>query len=75
MEEIEIAYNRELKPLEAVLSRVKNPGDFFVSGMEEMPMPRIEVEGVGTLSLPVPDVQVATLVRAAQRAPWRPFHT
>ena len=70
MEEIEIAYNRELKSLEAVLSCVKNPGDFFISGMEEMPMPRIEVEGTGTLSFPLPDTQIAALVRRAERAPY-----
>ena len=29
---IEIEYNQELKPLEAVLSDVKHPGDFFVCG-------------------------------------------
>jgi hypothetical protein len=38
--------------------------------MEEMPMPRIEVEGVGTLSFPVPDAQIAALVRRAERAPY-----
>jgi len=70
MEEIEIAYNRELKSLEAVLSCVKNPGDFFISGMEEMPMPRIEVEGTGTLSFPLPDTQIAALVGTAERAPY-----
>lgn len=70
MEEIEIAYNRELKPLEAVLSGVKNPGDFFISGLEEVPMPRIEVEGVGTLSFPVPEAQIGALVRRAERAPY-----
>ena len=70
MEEIEIAYNRELKSLEAVLSGVKNPGEFFIPGLEEMPMPRIEVEGVGTLSFPVPDAQIKALVRRAERAPF-----
>ena len=33
-------------------------------------MPRIEVEGVGTLSFPVPDTQIAALVRKAERAPY-----
>jgi hypothetical protein len=70
MEEIEIAYNQELKSLEAVLAGVKNPGDFFISGMEEMPMPRIEVEGTGALSFPVPAAQIAALVRTAERAPY-----
>jgi len=48
---IEIEYNQELKPLEAVLSGVKQPGEFFTCGTIEIPMPRVEVEGAGTLSL------------------------
>jgi hypothetical protein len=67
---IEIEYNRELKPLEAVLSGVTQPGDFFVCGTIEIPMPRVEVEGVGTLSFPVPDAQIASIVRRAERAPY-----
>ena len=55
---IEIEYNQELKPLEAVMSGVKQAGDFFVCGAREMPMPRVEVEGAGTLSFPVPDAQI-----------------
>jgi hypothetical protein len=70
LEYIEIEYNQELKPLEAVLSGVKQPGDFFVSGTVEMPMPRVEVEGAGTLSFPVPDAQIASIVRRAERAPY-----
>ena len=70
MQYIEIEYNQELKPLEAVLSRVKQPGDFFVCGTMEMPMPRVEVEGAGTLSFPVPDAQIAAIVRRAKRAPY-----
>jgi hypothetical protein len=67
---IEIEYNQELKPLEAALSRVKQPGDFFVCGTVEMPMPKVEVEGAGTLSFPVPDAQIAAIVRRAKRAPY-----
>jgi hypothetical protein len=67
---IEIEYSQQLKPLEAVLSGVKQPGDFFVSGAIEMPMPRVEIDGAGTLSFPVPDAQIAALVRQAQRAPY-----
>ena len=63
MDYIEIEYNQELKPLESVLSRVKQPGDFFVCGVIEIPMPRVEVEGAGTLSFPVPDAQIASIVR------------
>ena len=70
MQYIELEYNQELKPLEAALSRVKQPGDFFVCGTVEMPMPRVEVEGAGTLSFPVPDAQIAAIVRRAKRAPY-----
>ncbi len=70
MQYIEVEYNQELRPLEAVLSRVKQPGDFFVCGTVEMPMPRVEVEGAGTLSFPVPDAQIAAIVRRAKRAPY-----
>jgi hypothetical protein len=38
---IEIEYNQELKPLEAVLSGVKQPVDFFICGTIEIPMPRV----------------------------------
>ena len=70
MQYIEIEYSQDLKPLEAVLSGVKQPGDFFVCGAMEMPMPRVEVDGAGTLSFPVPDAQIAALVRQAERAPY-----
>jgi hypothetical protein len=67
---IEVEYNQDLKPLETVLSAVKRPGVFFGSGALEMPMPKAEVEGAGTLSLPVPDSHIATLIQQAERAPY-----
>jgi len=69
LEYIDVEYNQQLGPLEAVLTRVKQPGDFFVCGTVEMPMPRVEVEGAGTLSFPVPDAQIAAIARRAKRAP------
>lgn len=70
MQYIEIEYNQKLKPLETVLSRVKQPGDFFVCGAIEMPMPRVDIDGVGTLSFPVPEAQIATIIKRAERAPY-----
>lgn len=70
MQYIEIEYNQKLKPLQAVLSGVRQPGDFFVCGAIEMPMPRVDIEGAGTLSFPVPDAQIAAIVRRADRAPY-----
>jgi len=70
MQNIEIEYNRQLKSLEALLSGVKQPGDFFASGTVEMPMPKVEIKSPGTLSFPLPDVQIAAIVRRAKRAPY-----
>ena len=70
MKFIEIEYNQDLRPLETVLSGVKRHGDFFVSGALEMPMPKVDVDGVGTLSFPVPEAQFAAIVRQAERAPY-----
>ncbi len=70
MKFMEIEYNQDLRPLETVLSGVKRHGDFFVSGALEMPMPKVDVDGVGTLSFPVPEAQFAAIVRQAERAPY-----
>jgi hypothetical protein len=70
VEHIEIKYNQNLTPLEAVLSKVKRPGDFFVHGSIEIPMPKVGVKGAGTLSFPVPEAQIADILRVADRAPY-----
>ncbi|MFN7924901.1 MAG: 2OG-Fe(II) oxygenase [Bryobacteraceae bacterium] len=70
MEYIEVDYNRDLETLEKLLSDVKQPGDFFVSGVLEIPMPRVEVQGAGTLSFPVPATQIEALVKQATQAPY-----
>src|SRR5437773_7902384 len=67
---IQVSYNQDLKPLEDLLSGVQRPGDFFVHGSFETPMPRVEVEGVGVLSFPVPAAQIQELIQQAERAPY-----
>ena len=67
---IQIEYNQDFKLLERLLSGVKRAGDFFVNGTLEIPMPRVEVQGVGVLSFPVPATQVAALIGQATRAPY-----
>lgn len=62
MDHIEIEYNQNLKLLETILAKVKRPGDFFIHGAFEMPMPKVVVEGAETLSFPAPDVQIAAIV-------------
>ncbi|MBV8830235.1 MAG: 2OG-Fe(II) oxygenase [Acidobacteriaceae bacterium] len=70
MKYVEIEYNQDLKPLEDVLLGVKRPGDFFVTGTMEMPMPKVEVDGAGMLSFPVPKTQIEAIVQRAERAPY-----
>lgn len=69
-EHVNINYNDELKPLEVVLAEVKRAGDFVVHGRLELPMPKVEIDGVGVLSFPVPDAQIAALIQQAVRAPF-----
>ena len=65
-----VPYNHELKPLEDLLTRVERPGDFYVLGAIEVPMPRIEIKGAGVLSFPVPESQVQQVIAQATRAPY-----
>lgn len=67
---ISVPYNRNLGKLEALLAGVKQPGDFCVQGAIEAPVPRLEVEGVGVISFPVPEPQVHQLIQQASRAPY-----
>ena len=47
--------------LAAILSTVRRPGDFFVSGSQLLHAPRIEIAGVGVVSLPLPAELLASL--------------
>lgn len=67
---ISVPYNRDLKPLEELLSGVRRPGDFFAQGSLETPMPRVEIEGVGLVSFPVPEAQIWQIIQQATRAPY-----
>lgn len=53
-----------------LLSTVRRPGDFYVSGTIDLLAPRLEVEGVGQIALPLLPMQVTQLVAAAERAPY-----
>ena len=66
---VNIEYSTE-DALEKLLRSIDRPGDFCTHGRLFAPMPRLEVEGVGLLSFPVPEVQVRTLLEAAERAPY-----
>ena len=66
----EIDYAKNCEPLERLLASVDRPGHFCAQGRSFAPMPVLAVDGVGTLSFPVPDAQVEALIAAAERAPY-----
>ena len=73
---IVVPYNHKLKRLEALLVGVERDGEFFVQGSLDAPIPRVEIDGVGLLSFPVPASQIEAVIRRAQRAPYgRGAHT
>ncbi len=56
--------------LAELLSTVRRPGDFFASGRLELHTPRLTVDGVGQIALPLLPVQAKQLIAAAERAPY-----
>ena len=66
----DIEYGVGHASLEELLLSVNRPGDFCAHGRLFVPMPRLEVDGVGLLSFPVPEAQVGALIAAAERAPY-----
>ena len=67
---IAVPYNKRLKPLDELLARVRRPGDFFARGLIECPLPRLEIDDIGTVSFPVPQQQAKALVKLCERAPY-----
>ena len=70
MTAFDIEYAVDRQPLQELLESVDRPGGFCTHGRLFVPMPRLDVEGVGMLSFPVPDSQVRALVEVAERAPY-----
>ena len=56
--------------LAELLSTVQRPGDFYVSGRLQLLAPRLAVEGVGQIALPLLPVQAERLIAIAERAPY-----
>ena len=67
---VKVEHNEALKPLQSFLAGVGRAGDFFVQGRMEIPLPRVEVAGVGPLSFPVPPSQISAVIQQATRAPY-----
>ena len=56
--------------LAKILSHVDRPGDFYVAGRTALLAPRIAVEGVGPIALPLLAAQAKRLIKVATRAPY-----
>jgi predicted 2-oxoglutarate/Fe(II)-dependent dioxygenase YbiX len=56
--------------LAELLTTVRRPGDFFASGRLELQTPRLTVDGVGQIALPLLPAQAEQLIAAAERAPY-----
>ncbi|MBK7664938.1 MAG: hypothetical protein IPJ21_15610 [Sterolibacteriaceae bacterium] len=52
------------------LRTIRRPGDFCASGTAEIFAPRLEVDGVGAVSLPLLPTQAEQLIAVAERAPY-----
>lgn len=56
--------------LAGLLNKVQRPGDFYATGTTEIFAPSLEVEGVGSIALPLLPVQAEQLVAVAEQAPY-----
>lgn len=54
----------------SIVGGIRRPGDFFAFGTLELLAPRLEVEGVGRIALPLLRYQANQLVAVAERAPY-----
>ena len=65
MADVDVAYNEDQAPLEALLRAIDRPGDYCAQGRLFVPMPLVEVEGAGPLSFPITAQQAHALPLAA----------
>jgi len=56
--------------LAAILQQISRPGDFYATGTIDIHAPRLEVDGVGAIALPLLPVQAAQILDVAERAPY-----
>lgn len=70
MADVDVAYNEDQAPLEALLRSIDRPGNYCTQGRLFVPMPQIEVEGAGSLSFPITTQQAHALAATAAPAPY-----
>ncbi len=70
MADVDVAYNEDQAPLEALLRSIDRPGNYCTQGRLFVPMPLVEVEGAGSISFPITRQQARALTAAAEPAPY-----
>ena len=66
----EIKYLTQFEDLERAIHEVNRPGNYYVAGRFAAPTPRLTVEPIGTVPLPVLEAKARALIGAAERAPY-----
>ena len=56
--------------LAELLARVQRPGGFHVTGSFDIHPPRLEVDGVGPIALPLLPAQAEQIIQVAEQAPY-----
>ena len=46
------------------------PGNFYAYGTKEIPLPKVEVDGVGVVSFPISTDQIKKIIKQATQAPY-----
>ena len=53
-----------------ILADVDRTGDYFVAGRADLLAPKLEIDGVGPIALPLLPAQAKQMIKAATRAPF-----
>jgi predicted 2-oxoglutarate/Fe(II)-dependent dioxygenase YbiX len=56
--------------LATLLGQIRRPGDFYATGTIDIHPPRLEVESVGQISLPLLPAQAEQIIAVSERAPY-----
>lgn len=56
--------------LAALLKQVRRPGSFYATGTFDLHPPRLEVEGIGGIALPLLASQAEQIIASAEQAPY-----
>ena len=67
---IHIEYNQDMARLSELLGQVDRAGSFVTSGLWTGVLPRVDVDGVGTVAFPLLEVQSEAIAGVCEQAPY-----